>query len=257
MHGPAFYRRAAMSGRHGHRHGPGRLGTPRRLRRHARLGRGTAAAHAPRRRPGRVAGPARGGAADRLRPDGGDRAPLGGRRASEPRLGVPHAQAARGRGAGPRRGRDGPHAVHAHRRRQGLRRGEPREARRALGQARRGRRRGPVRSCAGCSPRSWPPPTSSSLPTRRRSSGPRSCSRRRGAAYTGSWPTTTPPTSRRTRGRFHDPTGLSNVNGALARSGCEAARRPRVSSRPAPGPSRRHSSRRLAAARSRLLPSRR
>ena len=28
MHGNAFYRRAAMSGRHGHRHGPGGWGHP-------------------------------------------------------------------------------------------------------------------------------------------------------------------------------------------------------------------------------------
>ena len=62
-------------------------------------------AGAPRRRPRRPARPARRGAAQRLRADAGDRGAQQRRLAAEPRLGLPGALPARGRGTRPRRRR--------------------------------------------------------------------------------------------------------------------------------------------------------
>ena len=104
-------------------------------------------ARAPRRRPRRAAHPARRGAAQRLPADAGDRAPQRGRLAPEPRLGLPGAPAARGRGPGALRGDRRPQAVPPHRRGPRGRRGGRRRGR-AVG---RGQRRPSTPTSGSCS----------------------------------------------------------------------------------------------------------
>ena len=80
----------------------------------------------------------------------------------------------------------------ADRDRQDLRRRAPRGARRAVGEAGRGHRRGAARAArAGRARSARPPSRSAPRATTPRSHAPRSCSRRRAAASTRSWPTTT------------------------------------------------------------------
>ena len=89
----AAARATATAEAHGGRRSVGRRGGPRPFPR----------PRPPRRRPRRAARAPRRGAAQRLRADAGDRAAQRGRLAPEPRLDLPGAPAARGRGAGPGR----------------------------------------------------------------------------------------------------------------------------------------------------------
>ena len=80
--------------------GPGRGAAATAARQLPRLRTAARAARPARRRPRGAARAARRGAAQRLPADAGDRAALRRRLAAEPRLGLPGAPAARGRGAG-------------------------------------------------------------------------------------------------------------------------------------------------------------